>query len=379
MHKGKITGNGRIMAGSTLVVAHDRFAHALRLELHPADTHLTHVIEDYCADIVELTGISVFIIDREVNSARMAQIFIDRGWQLLCLLSSKEYKGFDNFTRYFSAELEDGTRFYKARWKEDREDDPRHFVIVVEGDKMIVYWGTPLLVMSLPAKELVKLYRSRTEIQENSFKDMIAHGGLNVNFGRKSIPVPDRTHQRKVDKLDEKIKQQQEKLEKARQDIVERERKLAQSIVRGHGTLLETRRRKLGEYQQKEQEIKDQIEQVEKEKRELGPQGERDDRDFRKQLIMASRTAWLENQLKSFAALLSKNLEYPVDIETIMALFFRRSAIEVETQDMFLHRFNIQGLSLKFQVILKNIIDGFNRISLCYKGKRVWAEIVGFS
>lgn len=378
MHKGRITGNGRIMAGSTLIIAHDQFARAIHLELHPADTHLTHVIEDYCTDIVELTGISIFIIDREVNSPRMAQLFIDKGWQLLCLLSANEYKGIESFTPYFSTKLEDGTRLYKAKWKEHREDDPRAFVIIVEGDKIIVYWGTPNLIDSLTAEQLVKLYRSRTEIQENSIKDMISHGALDVNYGRKTFFAPDRTHQRKIDKIDEKIEKRQAKLEKTRQDIVEQDRKVTQSILRGHQALLETRRNKLAEYRKKEQEIKKQIAEVEKKKEELGAPGQRQDRDLRKQLIMASRTARLENQLKSFGALISRNLDEPVDIETILALFFRRSAVEVETHDMILYRFNTKGLSPKFQIILKNIIDGFNRISLSHKGKKVLVEIVGF-
>lgn len=378
MHKGRITGNGRVMAGTCTVIAQDQYAQTIAVENHPPDTHLTHVIRDYCAHIVELTGISTFVIDREVNSAKMARLFVGKGWNLICLLSANDYNGLSDFRRYFSIELEDGTRLFKATWKEYRKGDPRKFVIVQKQHEVIVYWGTQGIVDRLTAKQLVSIYRNRTEIQENTIKDMKNHGALDINYGRRTISGPDRTHQRKIDKIDGRIDKQKVRLSKAQQDIVEQDRKVTQSILRGHRSLLWTRQNKLQQYQQKEQKIKNQLESVEKEKKDLGTPGERKDRDLRKQHIMTCRTAWLENQLKKFTALLSKSLEQPADIETILALFFNRSAIEVETQDMILYKFNSQGLSPKFQIVLHKIIEGFNRISLSHRGKKVFAELVGF-
>src|SRR5215471_10817713 len=47
MHKGKITMLGRIMAGSQAVIAHNEAGHALRVEYHPPDIHLSKIIIDY--------------------------------------------------------------------------------------------------------------------------------------------------------------------------------------------------------------------------------------------------------------------------------------------------------------------------------------------
>ena len=116
-----------------------------------------------------------------------------------------------------------------------------------------------------------------------------------------------------------------------------------------------------------------------KKKVELGAQKQSGDRDLRKQHIMAYRTAWLENQLKEFTFLLSKNLDQPVDIETILSLFFHRSAIEVVTDNMILYKYNTQGLTPKFRNILEKLIEGFNLIGLTLGGRKVFAELVSFS
>jgi flagellar biosynthesis GTPase FlhF len=244
---------------------------------------------------------------------------------------------------------------------------------------MIVYWITPKLFHKLTAEKSVNVYRNRTEIQENSIKDMKTHGDLDVNYGRKTIATTDRTHQRKIDKIDKKIQNQNAKLDKAKQNIKKQARKVAESMLRGHQALLQTRQKKLQQCHQKEQQANEELKVIEQQKEQLGTPGQREDRDLRKQHIMTCRTAWLENQLKKFTALLCQNLDQMIDIETVLALFLQRSAIEVETKDMLLYRFNTQGLSRKFQIVLKKLIDGFNRISLSHEGKKVVAELVGFT
>ena len=44
-----------------------------------------------------------------------------------------------------------------------------------------------------------RVYRERNEIQEQSFKGMIDHGALDINYGRKTVIGPDRHHQRKTE------------------------------------------------------------------------------------------------------------------------------------------------------------------------------------
>ena len=63
---------------------------------------------------------------------------------------------------------------------------------------------------------------------------MIAHAGLNVNHGNKVIYVPDRTHQRKVEKIEKKIGKVEHRQEKAQQKIAEQTQKVTESIEKQH-------------------------------------------------------------------------------------------------------------------------------------------------
>jgi len=110
MHKGKITMLGRIMAGSQAVVTHNQDGQGLFVLYYPPDMHLSHVIIDYCQQVVEATGIEVFIIDREVNSLKMARAFSDQGWGLLSMLDSNEHHGLESFAATEVDALADGSR-----------------------------------------------------------------------------------------------------------------------------------------------------------------------------------------------------------------------------------------------------------------------------
>ena len=68
--------------------------------------------------------------------------------------------------------------------------------------KTFVYWGTPKLKAALEATAWPRVYRDRTEIQENGFKRMIDHGALETNYGRKKLVGPDRHQQRKREDLE---------------------------------------------------------------------------------------------------------------------------------------------------------------------------------
>ena len=126
---------------------------------------MNHIVEEYCARIAEEIDIEAFVIDREVNSSKTAQLFMSKGWELICLLDANEYRGVETFSKKFCKRLEDGTILYKAKWKEWREDDPRSFVLAQEPERLIVYWGTPKIVEKLTAEEFISVYRDRTEIQ----------------------------------------------------------------------------------------------------------------------------------------------------------------------------------------------------------------------
>ena len=246
MHKGKITMRGRIMAGSQAVIAHNEAGHAVFVEYHPPDIHLSRIIVTYCQQLVEATGSTLFVIDRAVNALAMASAFAKQDWGLLCMLDDNEPQGLGSFEATPEGTLADGSLVYSGPWKAPKEDDPRHFVIVEPAEgKTLVYWGTPQLKAALAPTEWPRLYRARTEIQENSFKRMIDHGGLDTNHGRKKIVGPDRHQQRKREDLDASLETAQQRLDKKGEALQAQQAKVAESKAKGHGKRLEQRQQAL--------------------------------------------------------------------------------------------------------------------------------------
>ena len=375
MHKGKITMLGRIMAGSQAVIAHDEEGRALFVEYYPPDIHLSHVIEGYCQKVSMASGAEIFVIDREVNSVAMARAFEQRGWGLMSMLDSNEYDGpgsgpgFDT-TRI--GELDDGSRVHSGRWKEPREEDPRSFVLVEPPEgRVLVYWGTPKVKESLEAIEWPEVYRQRNEIQENSFKGMIAHGALNTNYGIKKVVGPDRHQQRAQEKIEKALDVAQQKVEKKEILVKTQQEKVAESEQKGHVKRLEQRKQALAI---KEKELKDagqKKEKLSKQAETLGPPQERADRDFRKQTIMTFRTLLLENALIAFMFVLCGKLKEKVSLETISRILFDRSGSRMETCSEIIYWVNIAGLSASYQRTLTEVVEGLCAMDLKYRGKPV--------
>jgi hypothetical protein len=79
MHKGKITMLGRMMAGSHAVIAHADTGHAVGVESHPPDIHLSQVIVADGPQAALATGSALFVIERAVNSWALACAFAPQG------------------------------------------------------------------------------------------------------------------------------------------------------------------------------------------------------------------------------------------------------------------------------------------------------------
>lgn len=375
MHKGYVTMLGRIMPASKAVFTHDQLGQVIGFEFYPADTHLLHIIEEYCKEIVDLTGVTNFIIDREINSVEVAKLFDSHRWGLICLLDANQYSGLESFSKKFSKQLPDGSVLYKATWDYWR-DDPRYFVVVEQPDRTLVYWYTKSVARQrLTAQQIVTLYRNRGGIQENGFKQMIKHGALNTNFGNKKVWGPDRTHQRKIDRLDKKIAKLVSKERKIQQLICIQEDKIRQSRQKQHPKLLVIREQKLTQLLRQQNEIQAKIDAIETQKQQIGRPCLRGDRDFRKQTIMTFRTAWTENALRDFVSLITNLMDTPVDIEIVLELFFYRSAIMVETDSRISYWMSDTNLSPRYRGVLEKVVEGFNRISLTSRGKPILVEI----
>ncbi len=380
MHKGKITMLGRIMAGSQAVIAHNEAGHALFVEYHPPDMHLSHVIVEYCQKVAMATGTSLFVIDRAVNSVAMAAAFDAQDLGLLCMLDDNEHHGLESFEATPVGALDDGTSVYSGEWKVPRPDDPRHFVIVEPAEgKTLVYWATPQVKDALEATEWPKVYRERNEIQENSFKRMIDHGALNTNYGRKKVIGPDRHQQRDREVLDKSLEVAHKRVDKKTEQVKAQQDKVAESEAKGHGKRLAQRQRALVALAQERKDAQHTQAKLAEQSAALGPPRERADRDVRKQTIMTFRTLLLENALMSFMAVLLGVLTRQVSLDGILKVLFERSGARMETDSYVLYWVNTTGLSVAYQRLLAEVVDGLGAMDLRCQGKPIHVRLKALS
>jgi len=376
MHKGKITMLGRIMAGSQAVIAHDEAGQAVFVAYYPPDIHLSQVIVAYCQKVALATGSALFVIDRAVNAVALAAAFDAQGLGLLCRLDDNEHDGLESFEATEVDTLEEGTRVYSGAWKESRPDDPRHFVIVQPAEgKILVYWGTPQVEDALEAREWPRVYRERNEIQEHSFKGMIDHGGLDINYGRKTIIGPDRHHQRKQEQLEQSLETAHKRVDKKAEAVKAQQDKVAEATSKGHGKRLEQRKRTLVTLERELKEAKAKQAQRSEQASALGPAGQRADRDFRKQTIMTIRTLLLENMLRAFMVVLLATLQTKVSLQQVLGLIFERSGARMETPSQVVYWVNTTGLSLSNRRLLSEVVEGLCAIDLQDQGKPVHVRL----
>jgi hypothetical protein len=376
MHKGKITMLGRIMAGSQAVIAHDEAGQAVFVAYYPPDLHVSQVIVAYCQQVALATGSALFVIDRAVNAVALAGAFDDQGLGLLCMLDDNEYDGLESFAATEVDLLEDGTRVYSGPWKASRPDDPRHFVIVVPAEgKTLVYWGTPKVKAALEVSAWPRVYRERNEIQEHSFKGMIDHGALDINYGRKTIIGPDRHHQRKTEQLAQSLETAHQRVNKKAEAVKGQQAKVVESASKGHDKRLEQRKRTLVTLEQKLKEAKAQHAKRSEQASALGPAGQRADRDFRKQTVMTIRTLLLENMLRAFMVALLATLHTKVSLQQVLRLLFERSGSRMETPSQVVYWVNTTGLSLSNRRLLREIVEGLCAMDLQEKGKPIHVRL----
>ena len=376
MHKGKITMLGRIMAGSQALIAHNEAAQALLVAYYAPDLPLSQIIVAYCQQLVMITGSDLFVIDRAVNSLAMAQAFTEQGWGLLCMLDDHEHRGLSSFAARPLGHLEDGARVCFGAWREARPDEPRRFVIVESpAGKTLVYWGTPRLLDAVVPRECPEVYRQRNEIQENSFKRMIEHGALNINYGRKTIVGVDRHQQRQRAKLEEDLASTYRRLEAKEAALVVQQAKVSESEHKGHGKRLQQRQHTLDKLQDEVQAVQAKQAKLHQQVEALGEPKERRDRDFRKQTIMTFRTLWLENALLTFIAALLGPLSLTISSSCLLTLLFERSGTRVETAWQVIYEVNGAGLSMPYRRLMTEVIAGLNAMDLRERGKPIQVRL----
>ena len=347
MHKGKITMRGRIMAGSQAVIAHNAAGHAVFVEYHPPDMQVSGLLVAYGHKVIEATGSPLCVIDRAVNSQAMAAAFTKQDWGVLGMLDDNEHHGLESFQTTLEGTLDDGSQVYSGRWKVPRQDEPRHFVIVEPPEgKTLVSWGTPKLKEAVEALEWPRVYRERTEIQENSVKRMIDHGALDTNYGRKKIVGPDRQQQRQRAHLEAALETAQQRVAKKVEALKVHRAQVAESQAKGPGKRLGQRQQALGRVEQALKEVQHKQDHLAEPVGALGLPRERADRDFRQQTIMTIRTLWLENALMAFMAVLLGHLHSQVSLACVLHLLFERSGACIETASEIIYWVHTAGLSV---------------------------------
>ena len=378
MHKGKITMLGRVMPGSQAVITHNENGQATFVDYYQPDIHLTKVIVDYCQSVSAQTNGQLFIIDRAINSVAIAKTFDESNLGLLSMLNDSDHKGLESFEYTLIDTQSDGTEVYSASWKIERSQDPRHFVITLPvNEKLLVYWGTKVFSEGTDKKDWPTIYRTRNHLQENSFKNMIAHGALNVNYGHKKTVVPDRHQQRKREALETKSTNNQIKLAKKVAHIEQKQAQVLESQEKKHKKRLKQRERKLAQLTMERNKLESDKNSIAHGFEKLGKPKKRHDRDLTKQLIMTARTLLLENMLTAFNAVLISLMSMPLSLEMMLTLFFDRSGFCIEKADTLIYYINKGGLSAQTQRLLLEIIQAINSMNLQFKEKIVQIRIRG--
>jgi hypothetical protein len=237
--------------------------------------------------------------------------------------------------------------------------------------KTLVYWGTPQVESALEPSAWPRVYRERSEIQENSFKRMIDHGALNINYGRKKIGGPDRHHQRAGAKLQVALESAQIRLEKKTEALKAQQEKVTESEAKGHGKRLEQRKRARNSLEMDMNDATDKCDQLSENLKALGSPGQRADRDFRKQTIMTIRTLLLENFLLSFMRALLGHLHTTLSLSCLLHVLFERSGCRVETTTEVRYWVNTSGLSVAYRRLLAEVVRGLCAMGLQHQGKPI--------
>jgi hypothetical protein len=376
MHQGKITMLARIMAGSQALIAHNEAAQALVVAYYAPHLPLSQIIIASCQQLVMMSGSDLFVIDRAVNSLPMAQACPEQGWGLLCMLDDNEHQGLSSFTARPLGRFEDGAHAFFGPWKAPRPDDPRRFVIVESpAGKTLVYWGTPRRLDALVPLAWPGVYRQRNEIQENSFKRMIEHGALNLNYGRKTIVGADRHQQRQRAKLEEDLASSHRRLEDKAAALVGQQARVKESEHKGEGKRLQQRQHTLDKLQDEVQAVQAKQAQLHEQVEALGEAKEPRDRDFRKQTIMTLRTLWLATALLAFIATLVRSLALTISSSCLLPLLFERSGTRVEMAWQVIYEVNGAGLSMPYRHLMTEVIAGLNAMDLRERGKPIQVRL----
>ena len=206
---------------------------------------------------------------------------------------------------------------------------------------------------------------------------MKRHGALEVNYGIKKITGPDRHHERKVEKLEDRRQKMDSKVEKKEEKINGQLAKIKESEEQGHGKRLEQRQNRLVIMEKDLDECKKNTEKIMGDIEAVGTVGARSDRDFRKQLIMTVRTCHLENSLMMFLSLLIELSGIKTGIDNLIEMLFERTGMYMETSSEITYWVNLKGVSVPYKNKIIKLAEAYNLMELSRGGKPVQLKVRG--
>ena len=90
---------------------------------------------------------------------------------------------------------------------------------------------------------------------------------------------------------------------------------------------------------------------------------------------MTVRTLLLENALMAFMVVLGTCLQTTVSLDCLLRLLFERSGARMETASQVVYWVNTAGLSVAYQRLLKELVEGLCALDLQDQGKSICVRL----
>ena len=219
-HSGHVSMWGRVMPGTKQLLINGPGGHVLGGWNYAVDTHLSHVLVDFEAELATLLErpIAYNIFDSEGSGQPLAQRYAEADRYYISVLPRQGDQSLTAFQLQGVWQPVAGDPDHEAveaGWSDARKavEDPRRLVLMrlVEGtDPTRVYAGR--IPASISAAEVPATFRQRWQHQEQRIREMVDGANLNANVGYTYDLVPNRTRQRQWEEAQAKVEVTQSQL-----------------------------------------------------------------------------------------------------------------------------------------------------------------------
>ena len=86
---------------------------------------------------------------------------------------------------------------------------------------------------------------------------------------------------------------------------------------------------------------------------------------------MTFRTLFLENALMAFMSVLCRQLQTKVSLDCLLRILFERSGARMETHSQVVYWVNTAGVSVTYQRLLTEVVEGLCAMDLRIQGKPI--------